>query len=138
MAEAKKSTKSAIIKRLTPDSVEVNINGRDIRVASSKGENTTLNAIVVAQGRDLIQRSIKAYEDADEVPSARELLYILQAMQSMVATSDVVYPNQDQVLTRGEKAVESAEPEVDFHDLHKPPEIVPDGNPGNPPKVNGS
>lgn len=129
MAESKKSKKSGILTRLTPGSVDVNINGREIRVANNKQENTILNAVVISQGRDLIQRSLKRYEDQDVVPDARELVSIIKSMRDLVEASNLVYPSDDPVLDQPKKA-ESTEPDdISFEALHQPPELKEETKP---------
>lgn len=124
MAEPKKS-KSRIINRLTPDAVDVIINGREIRVAANSGENTTLNAIMISQGRDLIQRTIKAYEDMDETPDPRQLGSIVKAMRDLVEASNVIYVKTEPGLPTEKQAAEpTSEPDdIDFEGLHKPQEV---------------
>jgi hypothetical protein len=134
MAEAKKSPKSRMVARLTPASVDVLINGREIRVASNRAENTTLNAIMVSQGRDLIQRTIKAYEDMDETPDPRELRSLIGSMKDLVEASGIVYAPAEPVLNNEKKTEPTSEPEdIDFEGLHKPPEVKEDEPTRNPP-----
>ena len=123
MAEPKKSKRSAVVARLTPDSVDIEINGRAIRVAANRGENTTLNAIMISQGRDLVQRTIKAYEDMDETPSPRELNDLIRSMGTLVEASNVVYLPAEPILNNEKKAEPTEPDDISFEGLHKPPEI---------------
>ena len=136
MAAGKKSNKSAIT-RLTPDSVDV----EGVRVPANRGENVTMNAIMIAQGRKMIQDSIKKWGDMDEVADPRQLKDVITAMKNLVEASNIVYPDNEGVLDLNrEKKVETTEPDdVSFDALHTPPEVKEDGNAErNPPEADGS
>ena len=125
MAGSKKLPPSALIARLTPDSVDVAINGKIVRVPANKGENTTMNAVMISQGRVMIQEAIKKWQDLDETPDPRQLKDIIFAMKNLVEASNVIYaPEQEIINANKEKKAETTEPDdVSFDALHQPPEV---------------
>lgn len=141
MAGSKKLTKGELMARLTPDSVDVPINGKIVRVPANKEENTTMNAVMISQGRVMIQEAIKKWQDIDETPDPRQLKDIIFAMHKLVEASNVIYVQENEVINENkEKKAETTEPDdVSFEGLHQPPEVKEDERPErNPPEVDGS
>jgi hypothetical protein len=117
---AEKPKKVALIKQLTPNSIVMTIDGQEVRVAMDKEENAILNMILASQGRSLIQRALKHWQEQDQIPLPKELRDIAGAMRDIAAFSAEVYATAAPPNTNQEKPVEVTE--INFDDLNKKPE----------------
>jgi hypothetical protein len=122
---AKKQTKEQVINDLLPNSLVVRMDGKDVRVAMDKAENNILNMLLVAQLRNIIQNSIKSYEDKEVIPTPRELRDLAGAVRDANEASNAIYekielPSQQ----RPEKQVEQVLDAADFSKLGNTPEVV--------------
>lgn len=141
-AKTERAERNALLK-LTPNSIDIKIDGQDVRVAGNKEENAALNMIMAAQGRALIQRALKKWQDMDEVPSPKELRDVAGAMRDIAQFSAEIYSGSDDPLGKGgKKEDEKQVAEVDFSKLVKKPIEVQtkqaDGQEGTTPKGGGS
>jgi hypothetical protein len=129
------NTKKTALQRLTPNSIVATINGKEVQVAADAGENTILNAIMVARGRTFLHATLKHYEDLDDAPSPRELKDLLSAMQNLVETSNVVYATAEPINDRkpSERHADKPDDSIDFSNLHKLPTVE-----GSPPEAGGA
>lgn len=94
MAEARTSS---TIKRLTPNSVDVKIDGSEVRVAFSKDENAILNMIMASQMRAMIQAAIKSYKDKDAVLSPKEIADLAKAAKDVASFSAEIYSGAGEI-----------------------------------------
>lgn len=83
------------VNQLTPNAIEVTINKKSLRVASSKEENNMMNMIVMAQMRHMIQSQLKQYDDAEIRLTPKEIKDLADAIKSMAGASQEIYALQD-------------------------------------------
>lgn len=130
MSENKKKPKS-MISRLAPDAIITEVNGREVIVPSTIGENTVLNAIMIARGRTFLHATLKHYEDLDDAPSPRELKDLIGAMHNLVEASNIIYATAEPISDRkSERHADKPDDSIDFSNLHKLPTVE-----GNPPEA---
>jgi hypothetical protein len=128
MAADKKS--KASLQRMTPNSIDVPVDGSIVRVACDKKENAILNMIMASQIRHLLQEQIKKYKDADQTLTPKELNDLTAAARNIATFSGEVYGGQESIEPPGEKKVEKDD-EEDFGVLGKPIEIEVKNGDGN-------
>lgn len=136
MAGKKPSQTAISIQKLLPHSIEMKIDGRDVRVATDKYENAVLNMIMAAQGRTLIQEALKKWKDMDETPSPKELRDIAGAMRDLAAFSAEIYNTTEPIAdkeTSPTKPADTAE-DLDFSKITSKP-IEVDANNAETPKA---
>lgn len=126
MAEKKKCTALA---RLTPNTVSVVMDGKEVRVPLNKDENAILNMIMASQGRSLIQRAMKKWEDDEQTPTPKELRDIAGAMRDIAGFSAEVYASTPAVEPPSEKLVDKPDGALDFSKMSKPIEVKADETP---------
>lgn len=83
------------VNQLTPNAIEITIDKKALRVASSKEENNIMNMIVMAQMRHMIQNHIKRYEDEERLLTPKEVKDMADAVKAMAAASQEIYSLQD-------------------------------------------
>lgn len=135
-SKRKGKSRDEILNDLVPNSVMVKMaDGKDVRVAMDKEENTILNMMMVSQLRSIIQSAMQSYADKDVIPSPKELRDLAGAIKDSNDASNAVYeklelPNQ----RREEKAIDTAmDGEVDFGKLSDTPKV--ETNDAGPSKV---
>jgi hypothetical protein len=127
MAE-KKNSRSALT-RLTPNSVDMKIDGQDIRVATDSSENRIMNMVMASQMRSLIQQSLKKFAEQDVTLTPKEIRDMAEAAKSVAAFSAEVYSVGEGIdVNKSEKPAENQETsdaEPDFASLVSPkiPEV---------------
>jgi hypothetical protein len=109
--------KSKELAKMVPESVSVSIDGgTPVLVATTAKENRFLNYFVAAQIRDMIQRSIKANRDADNIATAKELRDLAEAGRALATFSAELYQD-DQPIPGMKPADKASDDIIDFDDL---------------------
>ena len=78
------------IRDLTPGVVKIKLDDVELAIPSNSKENAIVNAIMAAQGRALIQQSIRSWKDAGVNPTPKELRDIAGAMRDIADLSTAV------------------------------------------------
>lgn len=105
-----KGKNRSIIANLVPNSFEVSINGREVRIAASKEENTILNMITAGQMRALLQEHVKKYQDTESTLTPKELRDLAAAARDIATFSAEVYVSSEPMVA----VASSKEPESDI------------------------
>ena len=98
MAKPTKKPRSTLAE-LTPRSIAVNIDGQEIRVATTKEENRIANMIVASQMRCILQDSIKRYREMDTHMTPKELRDLAESAAAIARFSGEVYESAEQVIS---------------------------------------
>ncbi len=130
---AKKKDKDAMaITRLTPNALVVLVDGEELRVPTTKAENTVMNQIVASQARNLVQRQLKNYKDDEAKMTPKELADIVRSIRDLTSMTTEVYAVAEGIDIPKEKAVEKDDDDLDFSKLGKVTEVKeeekPDGS----------
>lgn len=94
MAADKKKSKTELA-RLMPNSELVTIDGKEIRVAMDKTENTVHNMVLAAQMRSLLQEQIKKYQEDDIKFTPKEIKELTEAAKNIAQFSGEIYQGSD-------------------------------------------
>lgn len=138
---AKKQVKSQedVYKTLTPESMVVKVDGKEVRLAMSREENAILNMLLAAQLRALIQNTIKKYEDEGVVPSPKDLRDLAGAVRDANESSNAIFDNIEMPTARPSKRAEEPIHDTDFSKLAEaaPPagEPAPEPQPEAEPRI---
>ena len=106
------------LSKLVPESVSISIEGSSpVLVATTARENRFLNYFIAAQIRDMIQRSIAANRDKDNVATPKELRDLAEAGRALAQFSAELY--QDDQPIPGIKQAEQPKSDdiIDFDNL---------------------
>jgi hypothetical protein len=117
MAEEKKA--KGVLAKLTPNTILVPIDGKDIRVPMNKFEAALMNNILVSQMREMIQEQIIKYKDGEQVLTPRELRELAGAIKETNEASDAIFEKIDlmDIDKPKEKAAEKQDDSIDFGKL---------------------
>lgn len=121
---AKKKDRDALaITRLTPNAIDVSIDGEDVRVPTTKSENAVMNQILAAQMRNIFQRQIKSYKDDEAKMTPKELSELARAARDIAAFSTEVYAANETIEPPKEKSSPIDDDPLDFSKLGKVEEV---------------
>ncbi len=137
MAKTKqRESEARSIAKLTPNSVDVQVDGAELRVAANRHENSVMNMILASQLRHLIQSQIKTYKEDEIKLTPKELADLAKAARDIATFSAEVYTptsSGSEVTINGEEkedsASEVAAEEVGFD------KITEKNEPRNPPQT---
>ena len=102
---AKRNTATEI-SRLLPNSVEIADGSQVIRVAGNASENRTLNYLLAAQIRALLEKNVKKYSDIEQPMTPKELKELADAGRSLAEFSAEIYKGESE-FDSTEKAAEA-------------------------------
>lgn len=123
MAKEKKVKRG--VETLTPNSYIIVVDGNELRVPADKFENAMKNMVLAEQGRNLIQRSIRMWNDQDKYPTPKELADIASAMKNIASFSKEVYADPAIDERPIEKPAEKiSDSDIDFTELREMPKVV--------------
>lgn len=118
---ADKKRKSADLANLLPNTVTIQDGDMTLRVAGDASENRTLNYLLAAKIRALMEKQLKQYDDLDRPMLPKEINDMVAAAAKLAEFSANVYKDGEPVPS--EKPVESVTVEAtDFSQLSKKPD----------------
>ena len=110
---------------LTPNSIKVEINGKEVRIAANKMENAVLSMLMVGQMRATFEENLKNYQDKEVTFTPRELRDLAAAARDISAFSAEVYNASDPIADsdkRTERKADKTDDIIDFGGMIKKPD----------------
>lgn len=130
------------MRRLTPNAITINIDGEDVRMATSKEENDTMNMLMASQMRHLINSMMAKYKQKEAVLTPKELSDLAKAARDVASFSQEVYSGGTDVSEKSKHDVGAKEPADSHLDFSKLTNVTPThdiqrGNEPNGPNPGG-
>lgn len=130
---ADKKTNSRALAALTPNAIKTTIDGQEIVVAANKQENDTLNMVVAAQLRNILQENIKRYKESGQTLTPKELKELAESARNIAEFSGEIYkgaePIEDKPNQKPAEKTGSGESldDISFDKIGKPIDIKVSG-----------
>lgn len=122
-----KSADAQALKRLTPNAIDVKVEGLEFRVPMTISENRIMNMVVASQMRAFMQKQIENYLADEAKLTPKDLADLARAAKDMANATDTIYSGLQLNESPTEKAVEKEESTVDFSTLTQVKKDEPSG-----------
>ncbi len=111
--------KSTSLKTLAPNSFDIGIDGKTVRVAANKYENAIMNMVLASQMRSKIQEMMAKYDAGEMTLTPKELRDLVASAKDIATFSGEVYATAEPIEAEEKPAEKADVTDIDFSEMKK-------------------